>query len=59
VIVTEKEDAQQTVLMLTDNRGARVIFDAVGGKAFSSHVAAAAPEGVILVFGVLAKQDST
>jgi NADPH2:quinone reductase len=59
VIVTEQEDVADAVLKLTDKRGARVIFDAVGGKAFSSLVAAAAPEGIILMYGVLEKEDNT
>jgi NADPH:quinone reductase len=53
VIVTEKEDVPQAVLKLADYRGPRVVFDAAGGKTFSSLVAAAAPETVILVYGVL------
>lgn len=59
VIVTSKEDAQQVVLKLTDGQGARVIFDAVGGKEFSSLVAAAAAEGIILVYGALGKEANT
>lgn len=58
VIITEDEDVAQTVLKITDQRGARVIFDAVGGKPFSSLVAAAAPEGVVLVYGALSKQEN-
>ena len=58
VIVTENDDVAQAVLKITDQRGARVIFDAVGGAAFSSLVAAAATEGIILVYGVLSKEEN-
>lgn len=58
VIVTENEDVAQAVLKITDQRGARVIFDAVGGRAFPSLVAAAAAEGIILVYGVLSKEEN-
>jgi NADPH:quinone reductase-like Zn-dependent oxidoreductase len=59
VIVTEDEDVTQGVLKITDQRGARIIFDAVGGKAFSSLVAAAAPEGIVLPYGALSKEENT
>lgn len=59
VIVTENEDVDQAVLKITDQRGARLIFDAVEGKAFSSLVAAAATEGIILVYGALSKEANT
>lgn len=58
VIVTEYEDVAQAVLKITDQRGARIVFDAVGGKAFSSLVTAASPEGIILVYGALSKEDN-
>jgi NADPH:quinone reductase-like Zn-dependent oxidoreductase len=57
VIAAENEDVAQAVFKITHQRGARVIFDAVGGTAFSSLVAAAAGEGIILVYGVLSKES--
>jgi len=59
VIVTENEDVAQAVLNITDQRGAGIIFDAVGGKVFSSLVAAAAPEGIVLVYGALSKEENS
>jgi NADPH:quinone reductase-like Zn-dependent oxidoreductase len=56
VIVTENEDVAQAVLKITEQCGARIIFDAIGGKAFSSLVAAAAPEGIVLVYGARPQQ---
>ena len=58
VIVTENQDVTQAVLKITDQRGARVIFDAVGGKGFSSLVSAATPDGIILVYGALSKEEN-
>jgi NADPH:quinone reductase-like Zn-dependent oxidoreductase len=58
VAVTESEDVAQAVLKITDQRGARVIFDAVGGKAFSSLVAAAATNGIIVAYGALSKEEN-
>jgi NADPH:quinone reductase-like Zn-dependent oxidoreductase len=58
VIVAETEDVAQAVLKITDQRGARIVFDAVGGKAFASLVAAAAAEGIILVYGALSKEEN-
>ena len=59
VIVTEKDDLQQIVMKLTQNHGARVIFDAVGGSAFANLVGAAAGGGIILVYGVLSKEANS
>jgi NADPH:quinone reductase-like Zn-dependent oxidoreductase len=59
VIVTEKEGLQQVVMKLTQNQGARVIFDAVGGNAFANLVGAAAGGGVILVYGFLSKEANS
>jgi NADPH:quinone reductase-like Zn-dependent oxidoreductase len=56
--VTENEDVAQAVLRITDQRGARIVFDAVGGKAFTGLVAAAAAEGIILVYGALSKEEN-
>jgi NADPH:quinone reductase-like Zn-dependent oxidoreductase len=59
VIATEDQDVAQAVLGITEQRGARVIFDAVGGKAFSSLVGVAAADGIILVYGALSKEDNS
>lgn len=56
--VTENEDVAQAVLRITDQRGARIVFDAVGGKAFTVLVAAAAAEGIILVYEALSKEEN-
>ncbi len=53
VVVTEEQGLAQGVGRITDGRGARVVFDAVSGSTLPSLVEAAAPEGVIIVYGSL------
>ncbi|MFE7707783.1 zinc-dependent alcohol dehydrogenase family protein [Streptomyces sp. NPDC057486] len=53
VIATAEEDVAARVGELTGGKGARVIFDPVGGPALADLVEAAAHEAVIVVYGVL------
>jgi NADPH:quinone reductase-like Zn-dependent oxidoreductase len=53
VIATAEEDTTARILELTGGAGARVIFDPVGGPALAGLIAAAAPNAVIVVYGVL------
>lgn len=53
VIATVEEDVPARVSELTEGRGARVIFDPVGGEALADLVAAAAHEAYIVLYGVL------
>ncbi len=54
VIVSDEEDVAARVLEITDGRGARVAFDAVGGSPLTHLLGAMAPLGVVIVYGMLA-----
>jgi NADPH:quinone reductase len=54
VIVSDEEDLAARVRALTDGKGARVIFDAVGGDTLNALIEAACPRGCIIVYGSLA-----
>lgn len=53
VIATAEEDVVARIRELTDGRGARVIFDAVGGPVLATLVEAAADNAILVVYGVL------
>ncbi|MFI7388056.1 zinc-dependent alcohol dehydrogenase family protein [Streptomyces sp. NPDC049813] len=53
VIATAEEDVPSRVRELTNGQGARIVFDPVGGNALADLVAAAAPGGVLVLYGVL------
>jgi NADPH:quinone reductase-like Zn-dependent oxidoreductase len=54
VIVTDEEDLPNRVSTITGGKGARIIFDAIGGEGLSALAAAAAPSGIIFEYGLLA-----
>ncbi len=54
VIVSDENNLAEAVKGLTAGVGARVIFDAVGGDTVTSLVEAAAPGGIIILYGALA-----
>lgn len=58
VIVTEEEDLVARVQQITGNKGARVIFDPIGGKDLELLAAAAAPGGIIFEYGALATEPT-
>jgi len=53
VIATEEDDMLQEVMRITDGKGARVIFDPVGGPNFPKLIAALAHEGIAYLYGLL------
>lgn len=53
VIVTDEEDLSERVSAITGGKGARIIFDPVGGKGLLALAAAAAPSGIIFEYGIL------
>lgn len=59
VVVTDEEDVIARVNELTDGRGARVIFDPVGGPALANLIGAAAPGGTVILYGVLSGEATT
>jgi NADPH:quinone reductase-like Zn-dependent oxidoreductase len=58
VIVTDEEDLAARVNEITAGKGARVIFDPIGGKILESLAAAAAKRGIILEYGALAPEPT-
>lgn len=54
VIVSDEEDVPARVMQTTGGRGAQVAFDAVGGKPLSALLGAMAPQGMVIVYGMLA-----
>lgn len=58
VIVTEEEDLAARVNEITSGKGARIVFDPIGGKGLEALAAAAAASGIIFEYGALAP-DST
>jgi NADPH:quinone reductase-like Zn-dependent oxidoreductase len=54
VIATEEEDLAARVNEITSGKGARIVFDPIGGKGLEALAAAAAGSGVIFEYGALA-----
>lgn len=54
VVVSDNQDLARTVLEITEGRGARVVFDAVGGETLPQLVELASQRGVIIIYGSLA-----
>jgi NADPH:quinone reductase-like Zn-dependent oxidoreductase len=53
VIATEEDDMLQEVMRITDGKGARVIFDPVGGPNFPKLIEALAHRGIAYLYGLL------
>jgi NADPH:quinone reductase-like Zn-dependent oxidoreductase len=58
VIVTDKEDLVARVHEITSGKGARVVFDPIGGKILELLAEAAAPKGIIFEYGALAPEPT-
>ncbi|USU10687.1 zinc-dependent alcohol dehydrogenase family protein [Sphingomonadaceae bacterium OTU29THOMA1] len=56
VIATSEEDLVDRIMSITAGAGARVTFDPVGGNTFDKLAAAAAPEGLLFIYGALASE---
>ena len=56
VVVTGEEDMAKRVRDITDGRGARIIFDAVGGRYVEELAEATAQSGTIFLYGALSGQ---
>ncbi|HUZ96105.1 MAG TPA: zinc-dependent alcohol dehydrogenase family protein [Edaphobacter sp.] len=54
VIVTDEEDLVERVKEITGGKGARIVFDPIGGKGLEALAAAAAHHGIIIEYGALA-----
>ncbi len=57
-IVTDEEDLAQRVNQITGGKGARIIFDPVGGPFVAELAAAAAPGGIVFEYGWLSQQPT-
>jgi NADPH:quinone reductase-like Zn-dependent oxidoreductase len=53
VIATEESDLIAAVLRITGGKGARIVFDPVGGPDVDTLAQAAAEEGIIIIYGGL------
>jgi NADPH:quinone reductase len=58
VIVTEKQDIPAEVRRLTDGKGARVVFDPVGGPTIARLTAAMAERGILFLYGALSPEPT-
>jgi NADPH:quinone reductase-like Zn-dependent oxidoreductase len=58
VIVTDEEDLVARVNEITSGKGARIVFDPIGGKILESLAAATAPKGIIFEYGALASEPT-
>jgi NADPH:quinone reductase-like Zn-dependent oxidoreductase len=58
VIATEEEDLLATVKKITGGKGARVIFDPIGGKGIEVLAHATAVGGTIFEYGALAREPT-
>ena len=58
VIVTDEEDLVARVNEITSGKGARIIFDPIGGKIVDSLAAAASRNGIIFEYGALATEPT-
>ncbi|MCY0853774.1 zinc-binding dehydrogenase [Cupriavidus sp. D39] len=58
VIATDEVDFVQEVMRITDNKGARIAFDPVGGPNFSKLIDALAYQGIVYIYGALAEGDT-
>ena len=56
VVATTEEDLVARIDAITDGRGARITFDPVGGETFAKLAEAAAPEGLLFIYGALAPE---
>lgn len=54
VIVTDEENLPERVKEITGGKGARVVFDPIGGKGLEALAAAAASSGIIFEYGIMA-----
>lgn len=58
VIATEEQDLVAEVKKLTSGKGARVVFDPVGGPTVAKLTAAMAPQGILFQYGALSTEPT-
>jgi NADPH:quinone reductase-like Zn-dependent oxidoreductase len=58
VIATEEQDLVKEVLRITGGKGARIVFDPVGGPTFAKLAQAAARLGILFLYGALSEEPT-
>ena len=58
VIVSDKQDMASEVKRITQNRGARIVFDPIGGPGIEKLAEAASYEGIIIQYGALSTEPT-
>jgi NADPH:quinone reductase-like Zn-dependent oxidoreductase len=58
VIATEEQDLVAEVMRLTEGKGARVVFDPVGGPTVEKLVSAMAQYGILFLYGALSTEPT-
>jgi NADPH:quinone reductase len=58
IVFTQEQDLEAEISRLTDGKGARVVFDPVGGSMFGSLAKATAPGGILIVYGALSTEPT-
>ncbi len=58
VIVTNEMDLAQSVMQITENRGARIIFDPIGGPIVNQLADAASQNAIIVEYGALSSEGT-
>ena len=58
VIVTDEQDLAKEVLGITGGKGARMVFDPVGGPIFAKLMQATAKLGIVFLYGALSPEST-
>ncbi len=58
VIATQEQDLVKEILRLTDGKGARVVFDPVGGPTLAKLAQATAQRGILFLYGALSTEPT-
>lgn len=58
VVATEEEDLVKEVMAITGGKGARLVFDPVGGPYVATLADAMAEEGILFIYGSLSNQPT-
>ncbi len=59
VVATGETDLVAEVMRITDGKGARVVFDPVGGPSFASLIAVLSFGGIIFIYGAMSPDATT
>jgi NADPH:quinone reductase-like Zn-dependent oxidoreductase len=59
VVATDEQDLVKEILGLTGGKGARVVFDPVGGPTMEKLVGAMMPHGIVFIYGAMSPEPTT